>query len=573
MTLKPARLQWSDEGSLRSLDYGDIFFQPGLGPEESRHVFLEKNRLPARFSAPPENRFRIAELGFGTGLNFLLTAALWSKTAPKSAQLTYVSIEKHPLQVADLRQVYKAWPELKAHAAPLLAQYPPLIAGFHTLFFLHERIRLLLLFGDVADVLPQLTGRFDAWYLDGFSPAKNPAMWEEKVLSLIAARTEKEGTLSTFSSAGAVRRGLQSAGFTVEKTGGFGAKRDMTVATLLTPPPPSCQKKKNVAVLGAGIAGASVAFALAQKGFDVTVIDRQQQAAAETSGNPLGVVYPRLTIDPSPHGAFYQHGFCFTRTLAAALHLPSWNPCSVVHLDINDEETRRHRILGAQGYPADYLHYKSGLHQSLAGCLSPPEFCRMLLDHPKITTCYATPVAALDALDAYDAVVVALGSGCKTFLPTAQLPLQSLRGQITYLKATPLSEKITQVFCYDGFIAPAIDGLHTIGATFQREEPATPDLRDADQRDNLQKLDQNFPGLGFAPSDIAGGRAGYRITTPDKLPVIGADSDRVYISTAFGAHGLTAAPLAGEIIACLMSGDPLPVPQNLMKYLVPKRFS
>jgi tRNA 5-methylaminomethyl-2-thiouridine biosynthesis bifunctional protein len=589
-------LQWSDDGALRSLDFDDIYFQPRRGPEEKYYVFLEQNRLPERFAAPPENSFRIAELGFGSGLNFLLTAQLWRKTAPAGARLTYVSIEKHPVPGADLKRIYAFWPELQEYTTPLLEQYPPLLEGFHPLQFQGGRIRLMLLFGDVAAALPELTGSFDAWYLDGFSPAKNPAMWEEKLFPRIAALTAPGGTLATFSSAGDIRRGLQANGFEVKKIPGFGVKRDMTVAAMTAPARALRSQKKHVVVLGAGIAGAAAAFALAQKGHAVTVIDRQPAAAAETSGNPVGIVYPKLTLGPSPLGSLHQHGFGFTRNLVTALRLPSWTPCGVVHLDTSDESRERHRLIYAQEYPADYLKYEMtamgmGLCQPAAGYLSPPEFCRALLDHPNITLRYSTTVSTLEEADA-DAVVIALNYGSKNFRETAWLPLQGLRGQISFLAATSQSQKIDKVFCHDGYITPAVNGIHYVGATFQREEPGASALRDDDHRENLLKLNQNMPALGFSAASIKGGRAGYRTTTPDKLPLIGACPDfdavvssfrkkqgwpqtgrpEIYLSTAFGAFGVTGAPLAGEIIAALISGDPLPVPASLMRFLAPERF-
>lgn len=596
MTLKPAHLQWADDGALRSLDFDDIYFQPQQGLAEKYYVFLEKNRLPQRFAAPPENNFRIAELGFGSGLNFLLTARLWGETAPETARLTYVSVEKHPIPAADLRRIFSFWPELQKFAAPLLEQYPPLLEGFHHLYFLNGRIRLMLLFGDVAAALPELTGSFDAWYLDGFSPAKNPAMWAERIFPLIAARTAPGGSLSTFSSAGAVRRGLESVGFAVEKIEGFGVKRDMTVATMPGVRAMSPASKKNVVVLGAGVAGAAAAYALAQKGCHVTVIDRQPAAAAETSGNPVGIVYPKLTLGPSPLGSLHQHGFGLTRNLVTALRLPSWNPCGVVHLDISDESQERHRLLYAQDYPGDYLKYEetalgTGLYQPTAGYLSPPEFCRALLDHPKITVRYSTAVAALEDHDA-DARVIALNYGSRNFRQTAWLPLQGLRGQISFLAATKSSQEIDRVFCHDGYITPAVNGIHYIGATFQREEPGLVEMRDDDHRENLLKLNQYLPSLGFSGASLKGGRAGYRTTTPDKMPLIGACPDvasfvssfrpgqetrgdyhpGLYLSTAFGAFGVTGAPLAGEIIASQICGDPLPVPVSLMRFLAPERY-
>jgi tRNA 5-methylaminomethyl-2-thiouridine biosynthesis bifunctional protein len=579
LTLNPARLQWSPDGSLTSADFGDIYFQPGRGVDESRYVFLQRNRLEERF--PAADAFRIAELGFGTGLNFLLTAALWRKTAPEGARLFYASVERHPIEKKDLAKIYAAWPELKPFTDEILRQYPPMVVGFHHLHF--SGIHLMLLFGDVAEVLPDLGGAFDAWYLDGFAPAKNPAMWEEKLFPLIAARTAPGGTLATFSSAGAVRRGLAGAGFSVEKVEGFGTKREMTVASFPPFPPPASKgkKEKEITVLGAGLAGCSAAYALANKGWRVTVIDRQAAAAQETSGNPAGILYPKLTVDASPMGLFHQHGFCYTRALLEKMRLPSWNPCGVLRLDLDDEDAARTKaLIEKNGWPEDFAWIAEGglLHET-AGYLSPPEFCRALLDHPGIETVYSKNVDALPE----GPVVIALGNGSAKFPQMEWLPLQSLRGQVSYLAATPESRKMKTVVCHDGFITPAIDGVHVAGATFQKEAVGDLSLRAEDHAENLAKLKKNLPD--FDAHEVTGGRAGYRATTPDKLPLIGACPDHaafmqreekyignLYVSTGFGAHGLSGAPLAGEIVACLLSGDPLPVPGSLMPYLRPERF-
>lgn len=594
MALKPAHLQWSEDGVLRNADYGDVYFQPKLGAPESYYVFLEKNRLPERFSASGREGMRIAELGFGTGLNFLLTAQEWHKSGAPG-ELLYVSIEKHPIQPTDLKRIFAFWPDLQTHAELLLMQYPPPLEGFYHLHLPHIRVRLMLCLGDVKDVLPQITGRFDAWYLDGFAPAKNPGMWEEKLFPLIAARTKNGGTLATFSSAGIVRRGLEAAGFTVEKVRGFGVKRDMTVARMSGNSDAPAQNKK-ITVLGAGLAGASAAYACARRGYEVTVIDRQPAAAQETSGNPIGILYPKLTADRSPMGTFFQHGFFYTRHLVTALDLHSWNPCGILELDI---EAERNRTLAASGYwPEEFMAYSpgKGLHFPLAGFLSPPDLCRRLLDHPKIKTVYSTEIPALDKLEG-DAVIIALGNNTKKFSETSWLPLVSVRGQMTYLKETAQSKNLSQVVCHDGAISPAVNGIHYAGATFQREEPATPALRPEDDAENLHKLHQYLPDLGLTAAGIVGARAGYRTSMPDHLPVAGPCPDyplftqafpshhpgrgkkvegkfheRLYLSTGFGGQGLTGAPLAGEIIASQIAGEPLPIPESLMPYIAPERF-
>ena len=162
MALKPARLQWSGDGSLTSLDYDDVYFQHNIGLEESRYVFIEGNKLDARFAAA-QGTFHIAEAGFGSGLNFLITAELFARTAPKDARLFYASFEKHPIPVDDLKKIYAHFSGLKEFSDGIVAQYPPIIEGFHTLRFLGGRMTLMLCFGDFAEGLPQLAGKFDAW--------------------------------------------------------------------------------------------------------------------------------------------------------------------------------------------------------------------------------------------------------------------------------------------------------------------------------------------------------------------------------------------------------------------------
>jgi tRNA 5-methylaminomethyl-2-thiouridine biosynthesis bifunctional protein len=611
LALKPARLQWSDDGSLTSLDFGDIYFQRGQGLEESRYVFLERNDLPARFRALKSSAIHIAELGFGSGLNFLLTAQLFAREASSSARLVYAAIEKHPVRREDLKRIYSYF-DLPDRDA-LLAQYPPLIEGFHTLHFCEGRIRLMLVLGDVAEVLPQIAGAFDAWYLDGFSPAKNPAMWEEKLYPLIAARTRPGGSVATFSAAGHVRRGLESAGFTVEKIKGYGVKRDMTVARMESDRA-ATPKRMSIAVLGAGIAGCAAAYALGQRGHDVTLIDRTG-IARETSGNPLGILYPKLTVDPSPLGLFHSHAFCFTRQLLEALRLPSWTSCGVIHLDVNAEDAERTReLLARNEFPPEFAvttvyEGNSGLEQPMAGMLSPPEFCAALASG--VRTNFGATVTGLrktaegwDVLGengiivSADVVVVAQGYASKGFSQTEWLPLQSLRGQITYLRPTTESRGLGKVICHDGYITPAIDGVHYIGATFQKEDPGTGETRAEDDADNLEKLNRYLPQFKLTSSQVTGSRAGYRATTPDKLPLIGsapdyaafrenfaplragkktstgtpAYIDGLYITAGFGAHGLSGAPLAGDIIAAMIAGEPLPVPRSLMEHLLPERF-
>lgn len=613
LTLKPARLQWSENGDLESLDYGDVYFQRGAGFAESDYVFLQHNRLQERFAQMSHGAFSVAELGFGTGMNFLLTARLFLKTAPDDAHLVFTSIEKHPIEKDMLAQIYAHWPDYADITRDILAGYPPMIDGFHTLLLAGGRIRLTLCFGDVADVLPQIGGAFDAWFLDGFSPAKNPDMWREELFPLIAERTKAGGTLTTFSVTGHMRRALKTLGFDVQKVKGFGIKWSMTMAQkqgAATPPVPS----RHIAVIGAGIAGCSAAYALARRGHRVTLIDRRTEIAAETSGNAVGIVYPKMTAAPSALSAYHAQGFCHTRMLASFLGLSSWQPCGVTHIAKDAAETVRHeKMILRAGLPAAYAYVDDeGLHQPLAGYLSPPEFCAKLSAHTGVNKQLGHDVKQIirgdngwqvmdvdgQVLCTADDIIIAMSHGSRTVDICGWLPLQSLRGQITALRPTTESAKLNHVICHEGYITPAVDGLQYIGATFQKEAPATPDTRPQDDAENIARLNAYLPQLGIDESHIAASRSGYRAATPDKLPMIGPAPDaprvmedfsalrlggrqpkidiayipQVYISTGYSAHGMTDAPLGGEIIAAMISGEPLPVPQDMIDSVAPVRF-
>ena len=231
-----ADIEWDENGTPVSAHFDDPYYSRVDGPAETRHVFLAGNGLPQRWQN--EADFTIAELGFGTGLNFLETLIHWQahmqahmqvhRQARRQAQsgkghLTYVAFEKFPMPQADLARALGQWQGLCEHAAPLIAHWPPQTGWSRQIF---GSVTLELAIGDANDMLQTWSGSGDAWYLDGFSPAKNPDLWGEALMREVAERTAPGGTFATFTAAGWVRRNLQAAGFSVEKMPGFGRKRE-----------------------------------------------------------------------------------------------------------------------------------------------------------------------------------------------------------------------------------------------------------------------------------------------------------------------------------------------------------
>ena len=222
-----AGLQFGPDGTPVSVAYGDVYHSAAGGPAQARHVFLGGNDLPVRWQGRAQ--FSILETGFGLGLNFLSTWHAWQNDPRASAGLDFISLEKHPFTAGDLAVAQAVWPDYAGIAAELRAAWPPLTPGEHRVRLQGGRVTLRLFFGDALALLPTLEAAVDAFYLDGFSPARNPGMWSPELCAQLARQALPGATLATWSVAGTVRRALQAAGFSVEKRPGFAGKRQMLV--------------------------------------------------------------------------------------------------------------------------------------------------------------------------------------------------------------------------------------------------------------------------------------------------------------------------------------------------------
>ena len=439
LALGGVRLDWDEDGQPRSTTHRDVYYSVEDGLAESRHVFIDHNGLAERWrELATREDFVIGETGFGTGLNFLAAWRQWRESAPRSARLHVLSVERHPLFAEDLARALGAFPDLADLAGELLAAWPAAFArGLHRCHFDQGRVNLTLAFDEALPGLEAfLESRHpchraprrgvDAWFLDGFAPACNPDMWRDEVLDTVAALSAPGATFATFTAAGVVRRALRDAGFEVEKVPGFGRKRDMLRGRLARPPvrpaladcPPSpypdghphawsldttnppwtpdARRKPRVAVVGAGLAGCHAAPALAGRGFSVTLVDAEPEPAAGGSGNRQGVLYAR----PAP-AATQASRFNLAALLFAQRHYASrWKSgavgerCGVLHLALDEQDRKRQdALIEALRHPdlceildrtaasevAGFPLPGGGLWYPGSGWLSPPAVCRRLL--------------------------------------------------------------------------------------------------------------------------------------------------------------------------------------------------
>ncbi|WP_066746894.1 bifunctional tRNA (5-methylaminomethyl-2-thiouridine)(34)-methyltransferase MnmD/FAD-dependent 5-carboxymethylaminomethyl-2-thiouridine(34) oxidoreductase MnmC, partial [Proteus myxofaciens] len=528
--INTASLSWNELGTPISEQFGDIYFSNQDGLEETRHVFLHGNHFPLRFGTHVRSECVIAETGFGTGLNFLTLWQSFEQFHQKEVNSTlkrlhYVSFEKYPLTKKDLKLAHNHWPELAKYSDELCAKWPLAISGCHRIILANGQITLDLWLGDINTLLPQirqaLHHKVDAWFLDGFAPSKNPQMWSETLFQAMADSIREEGTFSTFTVAGFVRRGLQNVGFEIKKIKGFGQKREMLTGTFaqslsaLSLPyyaRPRATQAKDIAIIGGGIASALTALSCLRRGANVTLYCEDPQPAMNASGNRQGVLYPLLNGKSDEIEQFFTTAFLYARQYydelnqAGILFSHQWS--GVAQIIYNEKiHKKAQRIIEHSEFFNKLACYLSkdeintlcgldinaeGLFYPQAGWLSPTELTHNALKRAEqlgATLLFNHQVTDLNAIEndwqlsiknnqnkaiiqaKHDCVILANGHRISGFSQTNKLPISAVRGQVSHIPTTDTLSKLKTVLCYDGYFTPVDnqDNLHCIGASFQRE--------------------------------------------------------------------------------------------------------
>ena len=641
-----AQLDWDDQGRPHSRVFDDVYFSDQSGLEETRYVFLEQNRLQERFAAlPAGGRLVIGETGFGTGLNFLCAWQLFEQHAVAGARLHFVSVEKYPLSHADLQRALALWPQLAPFAEQLLAHYVAIHQRFQRLVLDNGRVTLTLLIGDALEQLPQLDAQIDAWFLDGFAPAKNPDMWTAELFAELARLAAPGSTISTFTSTGWVRRLINAAGFKMKRTPGIGHKWEILRGEFLgwpleTPAAPGIKPwfarpapvlgERKALVIGAGLAGCATAASLAARGWQVSLLERHDALAQEASGNPQGVLYLKLSAHGTALSQMILAGFGYTRRVLEHLQRGvAWDGCGVLQLAFDARETERQAQL-AEAFDSGLLHLldreqaqaragvalaHGGLFFPAGGWVHPPALCAWQARREGVSVLTHHEVLDLRQVDGrwqawagerlLDEAPVVVLAGAAEVQRFADLPLKRIRGQITSLAQTAESQSLATVVCAEGYVAPPRLGEHTLGASFDfKSDDLTPTA--AEHAGNLELLKgisvdlaQRLHVDSLDPATVQG-RAAFRCTSPDYLPIVGplADAarfdqayaslrkdarqvpdvacpwlDGLYVNSGHGSRGLITAPLSAELLAAWLDNEPLPLPRNVAEACHPNRFA
>lgn len=658
---RAAEIEWDEHGSPRSCEYRDIYFMQQQGLAESRYVFLEQNQLPQRFQAlQTQQHFTIGETGFGTGLNFLACWQLWQQNAPKNAKLHYISVEKHPLKPEDLIRCIQLHPELSTLGKQLVNQYQLSFSGCAAPKLQHyywDNVRLLLIVDEAEAGLQSLLASthpdfaqpqwqcVDAWFLDGFAPAINPQMWTRDLFLSLGTLSKPGATLASFTAASKVRHQLSDCGFLTSKVKGFGRKREMLKGEFIgstnnlkfnkTKTPWNVVRdykplsiNRPIAVIGAGIAGCNTAYALAKRGYKVTLIEQHQDLATQASGNPQGIVYAKLSPHSGSLGDFNLSALLY----AQQLYHEFWQgcpmngtACGVLQLAHQKKERNYLDAVTKRFSVASFVKMVSpheasdiagipltvpALYFPHCGWLSPKALCRWLTQHSAINIVRGQVIHRLikgsDSwrLEGFDqhfgAVILCNANDAQAFTQTNWLPVKTIRGQISYLQQTGIPE-IKSVICGEGYIAPSIKNsdlghMYTLGASYNLRELDLA-ISEQDHHKNIAQIGDFFPEVHH--SKILSGRAGIRCTSPDYLPIVGPVPQQssfksdyhylsknarktidtagkywpgLYVNIAHGSKGLAYTPLAAALIASHVAGEAPPVCQAMADTLNPARF-
>lgn len=614
-------LEWGEDGIPRDQINDDVYFSVSDGLEETREVFFRGCGLPERWADTPI--FTIAELGFGTGLNIAALIQLWRENRPSTnAVLEVVSFEGRLMSGQSAKQALSAWPELADEVSGLLANWPDRARGVQRID-LGRGMYLTLHQDDVLDALRNAKFKADAWFLDGFSPSKNPDMWSQDVMHEIANHSNIGALIGTYTVAGHVRRSLANAGFEASKQPGFGKKRERLEAKysssnpLEQAPDPlllsgAPEHPKSVVIIGAGIMGACLANSFQQKGCHVTVLDAADNIEQGASANPLGLVAPRIDSYDTPQARLLIDAYLYARRFYKRFLGAAWS-VDVEHFSNTAEEIKRHqRILEEPPLDEDLLKElgtQDGLKYFGGVAVSPIEVRYKLLEDISIQwgakvksidlsgqgKRVATGITSNGEAFSYqaDLVILSGGMGVDALLSDGSFSLRGRGGQLETIPYTgnPIARS-------KGHYVVGVDGKLVFGATYQDNDGAPPDVSDDARDQNLQALRELAPDIESQLNAIKS-RTAVRAATSDQLPIAGRVPDfaeyrsvygedlrtgrrlqvgkppveeGLYVYSGLGSRGLTWAPFLAECAVAEAFGSVFPTGLAGRELLSPARI-
>lgn len=611
-------VEFDADGKLVSSVYGDVYHSPSGAMGQAEHVFLRGNSLPERWRGRAS--FTVCETGFGLGLNFLALWKAWRDDPQRPAALHVVAMERHPFSRDDVGALLaRHAPEPLSGLAPALAaQWPALLPGLHRLEFENGAVTLTLGFGDAQVLAPRLGARVDAFFLDGFAPERNPQMWALPLLRALAGLAAPGATVATWACTGELRRNLDDAGFEVRRAPGYGGKWHMTVGQVRdagrTAAPAAVSSERHAVIVGAGLAGAGIAQALAGRGWRVTVLDAGRMLGAPAhAGHVAAALTPVLARDDNARARLSRAGS--ERAWARWQGLPAGaapRVCGTVQVERDaGRSAALAGTLAALAFPEDWVRQVSPEEASALAGLPVARggvfFSQGMLVQPGllIEALLAASGAAvlpgraervspagqgwgvLDAsgveLARADTVILANAAGARDVLAASGLldplarvaQMHALAGEVTLVPASALDGGPRCIVGGEGYLLPDVGAGCVVGSTYVHGA-AEAKVGAEGQRVTLDKaaglLGGHFPAYDALVAGSLPGWAGWRAVLPGRLPAVGElpHAPGLWLATGYASRGLSWSALMGDLIAARLMGEPLPLETDLAQLVSPR---
>ena len=489
--------------------------------------------------------------------------------------------------------MHSQYPTLANESKELISKLPLNAKGLHRINFAKGKITLSLLYGDLDQTLNELKNphiKYDAWYLDGFSPAKNPEMWSAEIASCLEEASHSETTFSTYTVAGFVKKNFERANFSLFKLKGFGKKRSMLSGKSNSEEKKIIIKKKTIGIVGAGIAGCSLAKILAERGHNVIIFDKEDGPSKAATGNPFLVAYPRLSAHDSPYARFSLHSYLFSSRFYDDMDTKFWKKSGVLMLGFDENSLKREKALcnsrkdtvlfekldkELASKKAGFKINHGGLFFKDAGYIDPEGLCEEMIDNELIEKKFKEEVKSLKKESDHfhlktenSEYVLDHVCLCNAFMVNQFTDFQGVskkRGQISYISTDKTLKNLEFPICAGGYLSPKSEGKHLIGSSYSKSDST--ELIEEEHNENLKKIKIIYD----EKIKLQGGRVGFRTVTRDRLPLAGVVNG-IHVNIGHGSKGSTSAPLCSEYIADLIDSTTLPVDSFVAEALKPDRF-
>lgn len=609
-----------------------------LDPRLEADVSLTRRQSTVDAASLPERwrrheRHVVLDTHFELGLNFLKTWRAWrADTDPQRARhLHYLAVESRPFTASAMTALHAAWPESAALSQELIQAWPTLVPGFHRVFLADETVSLTLMFGDLEECVAQIDAQVDTFYVDGKEVGQLPEKRATTLLTLLGRLAAPQAAMTIAPALSSETTLLKNTGFEFDADA-VGRSARFAPRWKATPLRVVNAVNRHAIVIGAGVAGAAATERLCARGWQVTLIESHLQAAQEASGNRAGIFMPVLAKDDNPSARLARVAFLFAlrtwRRLGGVGNAFSGEACGVVQLARDAARAKvAQEIADARRFPPEFARWldaqalvnlpgmaerADAAHDHHGGWLFPQGgwahpggVCEALLAAcgDKLHKIFSRKAVRIERdsgdwrlfddhglpIATASHVIVANGVGFREFQQTASLPLDRVRGQVTYLPAASLPD-VPFALCREGYLTRPVDGDCILGASYDSDND--PHLRLDSQRENLARLEQILPHVSSAFTAMPlTGRVGFRCVSADRLPLVGALPDQsalahfrgdrlrdvprlpgLYGLLGYASRGLIWAPLAAELLAAHISGEPLPLERDLAATLDPARF-